>query len=228
MKKFDNSTADQYDQEIRLKVPGYELMQELICAILKTELGHQPHLLVAGSGTGEEIIRLSQLGPHWKFDAVEPSPDMIGAAKKRIMISKTANEIRFFKSSMESFNQAIIYDGALSLLVSHFIPDDGRKEKYFAAIAGRLTPNALLLTVDLMEAESLHQKNHQCLYNWAKERGLPFNQLEQLTPRMNSLFFPVTESRLEEIFLKVGLKIEGRFFQGLNFVGYLARKLTNF
>lgn len=38
MKHFDNKTAADYDLDIRSRIPGYDLIQELISAVLDVEV----------------------------------------------------------------------------------------------------------------------------------------------------------------------------------------------
>lgn len=227
MKNFDTATAQDYDQDIRRKIPGYDLIQDLLASVLNTEFASVPHLLVAGSGTGEEMLRLGTQHPDWLMDGVEPSAAMIATAISRTQKTKFKNNLRFFESTIQDYHSEEMYDGALSALVSHFLPDDGKKENYFAALAKKLKPGAPLIVVDMMkQADPVGDKHIASTYFWAKYNGMSEDALRNFPLRLRSMFFPITEDRLQEISGPHGLIIEGKFVQSLSIQGYILRKIT--
>ncbi|AFY02531.1 class I SAM-dependent methyltransferase [Bdellovibrio bacteriovorus] len=227
MKNFDTAVAQDYDQDIRRKIPGYDLIQDLLASVLHTEFASAPHLLVAGSGTGEEMLRLGTQHPDWRMDGIEPSAAMIATAVSRTQKTKFKSNLRFFESTIQDYHTDEMYDGALSVLVSHFLPDDGQKEKYFAALAGMLKLGAPLIVIDMMkQADPVGDKHIASTYFWAKYNGMPEDALRNFPLRLRSMFFPITEDRLREICAPYGLIVEGKFVQSLSTQGFILRKIT--
>lgn len=73
MKKFDRNIAQNYEADIRKKVPGYELCHEFLSTLLSLDQEKEREILVVDSGTGEELSRLTQLSSKWNIVGVEPS-----------------------------------------------------------------------------------------------------------------------------------------------------------
>ena len=152
MKKFDSPTALAYDQDIRARIPGYDLIQDLLCSVLQVEVSEEnASVLVAGSGSAEEICRLGQQHPQWTFTGIDPSAAMNALALKKLQARELISRVQLEEKSVEQFSSAQRFAVGLSVLVSHFIPDDGSKEIYFQIIAKHLKPGAPLLIVDLIE-----------------------------------------------------------------------------
>lgn len=66
-----------YDIQIRQSIPGYEAMHHMVYAFLSNELTDDAYLLVAGAGTGMEIVFMGKHKPSWRFTAFDTSPEML-------------------------------------------------------------------------------------------------------------------------------------------------------
>ncbi|MEK2687837.1 class I SAM-dependent DNA methyltransferase [Bdellovibrio sp. GT3] len=228
MKHFDQNTANQYDHDIRLRIPGYNLIQELISAVLDVEVPTSARMLVVGSGTGEEIVRVASRYSGWRIDGIEPSAEMNRIAAQKTGIYKSQNQIHLHEAKIEDFTSTEGYDVALSVFVSHFLPDDGSKLQFFKKVATHLKPGALFVFADMMkQSDSVGEIFIASNYYWAKTQGLEMPQLRDLPGRLRNLFHPMDENRMREIFTEVGFKIEGRFAQSLGYSGYVARKTVS-
>ncbi|WP_413292969.1 class I SAM-dependent methyltransferase [Bdellovibrio sp. HCB185ZH] len=225
MKHFDVKTAAGYDLDIRSRVPGYDLLQELISAVLDVEVPNSGRMLVVGSGTGEEIVRLSRRYSGWKIDGIEPSSEMNKIAIDRTGPYRSQNQIQFHETQIEDYPIGQSYDVAMSVLVSHFIPDDGSKKTYFEKIHAHLKPGAPLVLIDMMkQTDCVGEKFIANNYFWAKSHGLNIELLRDMPSRMRTMFHPLTQERLKEILSGTGFTFEGQFAQCLGFCGYLIRK----
>lgn len=227
MKKFDTSIANQYDKDIRLRIPGYDLIQELIGSVLSTEFSETttPNILVSGCGTGEEIQRLLSLNPTWRLTGVDPSSEMLTLAQEKILHISHDMPVTFVESTLQNLVTKQRFDGALSVLVSHFIPDEGPKLEYLTSLAQHLKPGAPLLLVDLHK-QSDESGARFVAHNhfWSQQQGLSGEALRQFPERLNTLFFPVTEERLKNLLYDAGFNWEGRFVQTLGVLGVVARR----
>lgn len=52
--------------------------------LLRSALGDSAHVLVVGSGSGEEAVGLAAEEPGWRVTGVDPSPDMTRIARHRL------------------------------------------------------------------------------------------------------------------------------------------------
>lgn len=225
MKKFDATTANTYDKDIRLKIPGYDLIQESIAALLQLEDLESANALIAGSGSGEEICRLGLAHPSWTFTAVDPSAPMHDLAAEKIKELNVQNKVSYHQCKLEAFNSKTKYDLGLSVLVSHFISYGIDKRAYFQKWGEALKPGAPLIMVDLVRKKNdLHDKMISATCAWAKNHGLQGNDLQNMPLRMKTLFFPLTERELKDILSECDLVLEARFVQSFGITGFLARK----
>ena len=86
-----------YDKFIRLFCGAYEEMFKLTHCYLRAILPKHAKILVAGAGTGMEILEFGPCNPGWSFCGVDTSADMLALAGKKfsnILISSLT--ARFF------------------------------------------------------------------------------------------------------------------------------------
>lgn len=225
MDKFKGSQADSYDSDIVRRVPGYLALQELAAAILTELLPPSANLLVVGAGTGAELVSLTGLNPRWRFAAVDPSEAMLDQARRRLAVDAAAR-VTWLSGTLDDLPAARddqLFDGAVSLLVSHFLPDTGEKEGFFAAIAARLKPAAPLVTAELFLPVN-EATTPALLARWATLAGLNAEEALSMTERMARLFFPVGSARFVELVGRAGFTSPQLFFEALQFRGSLMRK----
>ena len=222
MDKFNGNEAGSYDSDIVRRVPGYLTLQELTAAILTELLPPAANLLVVGAGTGAELARLAVLNPHWRFAAVDPSETMLDQARRRLGATARVNWCAGTVDDLPL--EAPRFDGAVSLLVSHFLPDTGEKEHFFAAIAARLKPAAPLVTAELFVPAG-EATTPALLARWARLAGLGAEEVLSMPARMKRLFFPVGSARFAELVEQAGFDRPEVFFEALQFRGSLLRRV---
>lgn len=219
MDKFKGNEAVSYDSDIVKRVPGYLALQELAAAILTELLPPAANLLVVGAGTGAELARLADLNPQWRFVAVDPSKAMLDQARRRL--GATAR-VTWLAGTVDDLpREDPCFDGAISLLVSHFLPDTGEKGRFFSAIAAQLKAAAPLVTAELFVLAG-EAATPALLARWA---GLGVEEALSMTARMERLFFPVGPARFAELVGHAGFNSPEVFFEALQFRGSLVRKV---
>lgn len=222
MVKFTKAAASDYDSRIVGVVPGYELMHELVPAMLASLVPAEASILVAGAGTGRELLELAARRPGWRMAAVDPSDGMLAAARDHVVARGVADRISFHVSPTESFVGEALYDAASTVLVGHFVPDDGTRARFFAGLARNLKPGAPLAFVDLAgPAESFRPAYHQ----WALARGATEQQVTGMFARIAMNFHPITDARLTDLLAAAGFAAPEPFFQALAYRGFVARRL---
>lgn len=152
--QFDAERAAAYDDRIRRLCPGYDVLQDTVASVLRTRLPETAHLLVAGAGTGTEIVRMGRRRPQWRFTAVDPSPDMLDRCRVRVAEANLNDRVEYVAERVEDLPGSQPFDAAASLLVTHFLADESAKQRYFRALADRLTPGAPLVWADLYRPAS--------------------------------------------------------------------------
>lgn len=62
---FNGELSNEYDDLSEKIIPGYHSLYELAHHLLRDKLDKAARILVAGAGTGKEIIDCLQNNPHW-------------------------------------------------------------------------------------------------------------------------------------------------------------------
>ena len=124
--RFSGSGAKSYDARIRRLVPGYSVLQELIAPVLAARIGRgAASILLSGAGTGAELSELAFQSTQWCFTAVDPAADMLAIAGRRAEMLGCLEQVDFRISTLGEYTPLHRHDAALSVLVAHFLPDNG-------------------------------------------------------------------------------------------------------
>jgi tRNA (cmo5U34)-methyltransferase len=73
--------VDDYDVRVRIMNPGYELVFELVAALLRARCPDDARVLLAGAGGSTEVRAFGSAAPGWRLTAVDPSAEMLARAK---------------------------------------------------------------------------------------------------------------------------------------------------
>lgn len=107
-------------------------------------------MLVAGCGTGAELLESRAQRPDWQLTAMDPSAEMLAVAKGRV---EEIAAIEWRQAKLEDLGATERFDGALAILVLQSLPDNGAKLNFLATLARSLRPGGQLFLVDLMGPE---------------------------------------------------------------------------
>ncbi len=216
-------TSQGYDLVIQQLIPGYASLARLAVALLSASpLASKPGsaVLVAGCGTGAELVEARAQRPDWKLTAIDPSLEMLQAAKARV----GADGIEWIQTSVETLDQNASYAGALSVLVLQSLPDDGGKLAFLTALARSLQPGGQLVLVDRMapERSPLQSQVEAALLGFQRASGLDARE-EELAPLTQGMH-PIGESRLTSLVEAAGFSDPARVFQALGYGGFLLQR----
>jgi tRNA (cmo5U34)-methyltransferase len=223
---FQGDRAAQFDARARINIPGYVAMHDMVCAILSQGLAKDARLLVVGAGTGMELVLLGMNNPGWRFTGVDPSADMLGVARETLEMRGLAERVELFEGVIHDLPGDDRFDAATSVLVMHFLPDDGGKAAYLKAIAERLRPGAPLVLVDqhgprpspAFDEKIAQWKRYQLL------QGLPAEDAEASMVRRLGANHYVPEERIVALLQEAGFEQVERFYQAFVVGGWSARR----
>lgn len=204
----------------RNAVPGFDAMHRMTGQVLAESAGENAEILVLGAGGGLEIGALSKHKKNWSFIAVDPSPQMIQAAKESLR--ETAHRAEWIEGVIDDA-PAGPFDGAICLLTLHIIPDDGSKLSTLRAIKQRIKPGSRFVVVDhcLPDDENRPMRTER-YKRFFLESGAPEELVERITKDMlGSLNMPKVE-RQEELLSQAGFKDIDLIFAGFAWRGWAA------
>lgn len=226
--EFDRERASQYDLDIRRAIPGYEALHDMTVSCLQTSLPKTARVLVVGSGTGKELVDLSEKFPQWLLTGVEPSAAMMAIAKQKLSDRKIEHQINLHIGYLDSLPREEPMDAATLILVMHFLPDDGSKLRLLQNIARHLKLGAEIVIADLHGDRSTHSFNRQ-MQAW---KSYYFKRLDAITRAkaelefepsiQNSIYF-VSEARMIELLSSAGFEQIAKFYNAFLFGGWIAK-----
>lgn len=221
---FHDQRAQRYDDTVRKVIPGYETLHAMAQFLLEGMLGETAHLLVAGCGTGEEIERLAQVHPGWRFTGVDPAQPMLDRAAHRLRAKGLHDRAQLVCGKVSDLDASQKFDAATCLLVMHFLPDDGAKAQLLSGIAKHLKPGAPLLLADL-HGTSDSPRYARMLAAWARWQLAndvdPVEVEKGLKHVAKDIHF-VSETRLFKLLHQAGFAEVEHFHQAFLFGGWLA------
>ncbi len=219
--------VSQYDGSIRQFTAAYEPLFAMAHSALCSMIDEDADLLIAGAGTGMEIVTFGQSSPEWSMTAVDPSAEMLAIAKKKIDRKGLANQVRLFKGYVHDLPEDHMYDAATCILVMHFLPDDGSKLRLLESIGRRLKSGSPFILVDgfgVKDSETFN-RTVAAWKSFVISRGVDPKDVEdgfsgQILKRLQ--FVP--EERIEALLDEAGFEKPSRFYTGFLYGGWMTVK----
>lgn len=219
--------VEEYDKFIRLFCGAYEEMFKLTHCYLRAILPRQAKILLAGAGTGMEILEFAPGNPGWSFCGVDPSGDMLALARKKILEKNLAGEIELKKGYVDALKEEEVFDAATCILVMHFLKDDGSKQKLLESISKRIKPGAPFVLIDgFGEPGSMDFEEIKVAWkNYPVISGVPSETVEKIFNEviMKTVQF-VPESRIMELMETAGFARVSKYFSGFLYGGWIGYK----
>jgi len=218
-----------YETNIRGICPGYEVLHELTGVVLGAHLGDEARILVAGVGLGREIEVLAGSHPKWRFTGFDPSAEMLGEAERRIAAADLEDRVTLVEGSVDAVAEAALFDGALSLLVMHFLPDSagvGSKRSFLAGLAARLVSGAPLAIADI-QGERGSDDLHRIMSAWRRwklQAGMDPEDEEKGHRAIEHDLPFVTETRFRQLLQTTGFEPPLPYYRALAVGAHVTRR----
>lgn len=218
MQPFTDKTAASYDDRIVKLIPGYALVHQLVPAVVSSFCNGESDILIAGAGTGVELINLATNNEHWSFTALDCSHGMLKLAKANFQASKFLNQVEYINQNLLDYRPERLHHAALSLFVVHFLPDADAKLQYFKSMRNCLAVGAPLIIADLTADKSnLLQGAYK---EWLLSIGHTDEEANKVLDHIDTNFYPLDEEQLSFLLKEAGFKKPTVFFQSLCYSGY--------
>ena len=218
-----------YDRIVQQVIPGYASLARLGVALLSASpLASAPGtaVLVAGCGTGAELLEARAQRPDWRLTALDPAEEMLAVARSRL---RGEESIDWRCSTVEELRADACFDGALAVLVLQALADDGRKLAFLTALARSLRPGGQLLLVDRMKPERspLQSQIEVARRGFQHASGLTATAADPAFDQASALaggLHPIGLARLTALVNAAGFGDPAPVFQALDFEGFLLQK----
>lgn len=223
---FDAEYGRQYDRIIRQVVPGYDDLFPAVMALLASHVGEHARVLVAGAGSGSEVVNFGTGMPQWTITGIDPSDQMLQKAKFRVWQLELADRVELRQGFVDELPDEAAYDAATLLFVMHFLPDDGAKQKILDAIASRLRPGAPLVLVDIngQPGDAEFKTLMGAWMSYVVHKGMNTEEQNTYREQLHDSVHYVTEERILELLKNAGFDRVTRFYGALLFGGWIAER----
>jgi len=223
-----------YDRIVQQLIPGYASLARLGVALLSASpqaSAQGSSVLVAGCGTGAELLEATAQRPDWRLTALDPAQEMLAVARSRLQGLGT---IDWRCSTVEELGAESHFDGALAVLVLQALPDQGEKLAFLTALARCLRPGGQLLLVDLMKPErsplqaqiEMARRGFQLASGLSTRAGDPGDPTSALVTALTGGLHPIGLTRLTALVNAAGFGDPAPVFQALDFEGFLLQRQT--
>ncbi|MBM4385964.1 MAG: class I SAM-dependent methyltransferase [Deltaproteobacteria bacterium] len=184
MAAYDDEWAANYARRAEAAIPGRDGLYRLCCSALR-DLPEGASVLVVGSGTGEELLRLAQAHPTARFVCLEPAEAMRAVCERRVADAGIAARVTLRGETLAAFETRERFAGATSVLVSQHVTDDGAAAAFFRALAALLAPGAWLYSADIHLAAGQDERLMRAAWeNQARRAGLEEAAIEYLLAQL--------------------------------------------
>ena len=213
-----------YDLLVERLIPGYASLARLSVALLAASplaSARAASVLVAGCGTGAELLEARAQRPDWQLTALDPSEAMLAVARSRV---PEPGAISWQCSTVEAMAAEDCFEGALSVLVLHSLPDDGSKLAFLSALARSLRPGGQLVLVDLMQPERspLRSQVEEAWLGYQRAGGL--ETAAASNDGVIGAHHPIGDARLTALVEAAGFSDPAPVFRALDFEGFLLQR----
>jgi tRNA (cmo5U34)-methyltransferase len=207
-------------------MPGVDALYHCIRAICDAKLEQDARILIVGAGGGREIEALAASPHQYRLTGIDPSDAMLDVARKYVASAESNERVELIEGLTADLPDTVRFDAATSILVMHFLPDDGSKESYLTEIRKRLKPGATYLHADTtfgdraeFEALALAMREHAGLVGLAEIADAPPTAIAKMAFEQPTSCI-VSEARSRELFASAGLRVVAPFYRGFWYAGW--------
>lgn len=163
---YDEQWAESYERRANAGIAGREGLYRLCSAFM---LGMPPkaRVLIAGCGTGEELVRLAKQFPEATFVGIDPASAMLDYCADRVAAEGLGDRVSLAPTTLEAYSSAQRFDAATAILVSQHLMPDASAAEFFAQLSALLVPGGRLYSADLHIG--LGQDREQVLTLWYRQ-----------------------------------------------------------
>ena len=217
----DRIPADAYRQ-LQRSLPGVETLYNLLRVVADTRARAGDTVLIVGAGGGREIETLAASLLDLQFVGVDPSAPMLELAQRYADAVGAGARTTLIEGVIDAVPAGLGAGFATSLLVMHFLPDDGSKAAYLAAIRARLRPGAAMFLADISPGDMAEFAAMRPLFlAHAGLMGLDVERMAQGLAMLAGLPL-VSPERTRQLLTGAGFGDVLPLFQGLWYRGWIA------
>ncbi|MBB6023853.1 tRNA (cmo5U34)-methyltransferase [Paenibacillus sp. JGP012] len=225
---WDTADLYRYEQSIPLKIPGYEHMHHMMEKLLAASIAdnNDIHILVTGAGGGKELMLLGSCHQEWRFTGLDTSSQMLGLAQQRIEEAGITDRATLLHGKVEQLPEAVLYDGATSMLMLHFIQGIEAKKSFLKHLAHRLKPGApfIIASVNVDLSSPAYPVMMKAWQEHMLQAGVLDDEWERFAASLGQQSDPISTEVAMQLLEECGFSQITRYFGAFWVEGYYAYK----
>jgi len=205
LQSWHNPTVHTYQQTIRQKIIGYDLIYDMMTNILQSYTGIDK-MLIVGAGGGQELLTLGKSFPCARFTAVDTSKATLQLAAQHIEQLHQPLNVTWHEKDLLSLKFSEQFDVATCHLVLHFIEDFTQKKALLNKISDNLNDNGVLFissinanTTDTMFKQQLRYWRSSMIHN-----GVSENDWQRFEQSFGLTTHPIKLELLVDLLIEAG------------------------
>jgi tRNA (cmo5U34)-methyltransferase len=202
-------------------VPGFADLQRMTMLLLAERAPTDARVLVLGAGGGLELKAFAEAYPGWRFDGVDPAPEMLKLAKATL--GPLAARATLIEGTIDAAPLEPPYDAATCILTLHFVPHDER-QRTVAEVRRRLKPGAPFVVAHLSVPQN---ERERALWlsryaDFAVSSGIEREKAETARTSIMTQLPLLAPEQDEAVLRDAGFSDISLFYAGLAFRGWVA------
>ena len=217
--------ASEY-RRVQHVMPGVDALYRCIRAICDARLKDGAEILIVGAGGGREIEALIASLRQYRLTGIDPSEAMLDVAREQVASAQASERVDLIQGLTSDLPDVATFDAASSILVMHFLPDDGSKEAYLGEIRKRLKISATYLHADVtfgdrgeFEALASAMREHAALMGLSEIADAPPSAIAKMAFEHPTSSI-VSEARTRALFASAGFRVVAPFYRGFWYAGW--------
>jgi len=200
-------------------VPGFADLQRMARLLLAERAPENARVLVLGAGGGLELKAFAEAEPGWRFDGVDPAPEMLKLAKTTL--GSLASRVRLHEGYVDVAPEGP-FDAAVCLLTLHFVPA-GERLRTLLEVHRRLKPDAPFVMAHLSFPQGAERERWLSRYAaFAVSSGIEPARAESGRAAIAAQLPILSPEEDERILMEAGFSNVSLFYAGLAFRGWVA------
>ncbi len=203
-------------------MPAYGVMLQMCGQLIRETIGDEGSVLIVGAGGGLELEAFARQSPRWRYCAVDPTPNMIAAARDRARACGADARTIWIEGYVHDAPETR-HDAGACLLTLHFV-EDGQKLGTLRDIRVRLKDGAPFVLVDLCLDKSAADYPRRLLRyrQFALDSGAPVEQADETQSRLRDVLNTVSAERNVQLLEEAGFQNSELFYAGHSWRGWVA------
>ena len=223
---FDENVTEVFDNMLERSIPDYPNMRSLVTALVQNYQRENSYVMDLGCSTGGAIQdAIDTSFSSTKFVGLEISKPMLEKARFKLKKYIQADKVEISECDLRSEFPKHKNSVVLSILTLQFIPIEYRQQIITSVFNSLEAGGAFVLVEKILGDDSTGNQILEKLYYQMKgENGYTEEQIRTKRKSLEGVLVPVTSTWNEDLMYKSGFKSVQKFWQQLNFAGWVAFK----